>query len=416
MTRGGEEAAAELIGAAVSSVISNALNRLGNALEAAGREQTWQSTAFTNFEVSANHLPKCIQIVRGEFLSAPSSDKGADSRSVNDHWTTGSSRYQGKGGQLAGAGVRLARRPHFLFEGRFRQSSDPSVLAIVPTFVDFSKPLGTRAFRFDEARSISLTFAFHPPGKAATEITNPSTNLVLGELSPEATIDFDSSCIRGDALVGSGGTAPPAQPVGPPAQPNGPLTQPGAPPAQPGGPPSKPAQSPSATNGATGVQSGQLAKTPTRACTTESLWFRLSRTDNLAPLSLTVASTEVQGKNEFLMFLSDVFKGSKEALEKVAKETLIESEREKVRLAAIQADNEAAVAYDQAATAALAALEVCKADPTISKAGAARIKQHATNLSAAKAGISQPFKTLVPLNGLPDTIQQACESALTGFN
>jgi hypothetical protein len=395
MPPAGEEFAAALLGAVLPSLISNAFNRFGNALDAAGKEHTWQSTAFTNFEVGKSHMPKCVQIVRGEFLSTKMpSGEGYDFNTANDRWAKLISPYETKGGQLARVGVRLARRPDFFFEGMFRPSTDPSVMALVPIFVDFSRPLGTRAFRLDQKRHVSLTFAFHPPGKTATDPTNPSTNLVLGELSPEAPIDFDYSCGRDAATVDSGATAIPVQPSGPP-----PLS----------------AGSPPAAGGMVPSRTGEPAKAPTHACANESLWFRLTRGDDLAPLSLTVATTEVQGKNEFLMFLSDVFKGSKEGLEKLSQEALIESEREKSRLLAIQTDNEAAVAYDQSATAALTALEACKAEPTISKAGGARVKQQATNLAAAKAGIAQPFITLVPLNGSAETIKQACSDALTNF-
>ncbi len=156
-------------------------------------------------------------------------------------------------------------------------------------------------------------------------------------------------------------------------------------------------------------------KVATSACADESLWFKLTRGDDLTQLSLTAATTEVQGKNEFLVFLSDVFKGSKEGLETLAKQTLIESQREKARLDALQASNEAAVKYDETATAALTALEDCSTEGTLAKAGAARVKQQGANLAAAKAGIAQPFSTLVPLNGSADEIKKACLAAIASF-
>jgi hypothetical protein len=401
MTKGDEEFFGGILAAVLPSLISNAFNRFGNALDAAGKEHTWQATAFTNFEVNKDNMPRCVQIVRGEYLP-PETKKGGDT-SPNDKWAQQIEQYKGKGGRFETAGIRLARRPDFFFEGVFRESSDKSVMAVVPIFVDFTQPIGERAFRSDQKRNVSLTFAFHPPGKAATDTTNPSTNLVLGELSPGALIDFDYSCARDVAHSNNG---VPSQPGGAPGVSAGPpLPTTGPPPSTPG------AKPPAAKEDA----AKEAPKVPTSACADESLWFKLTRGDDLAQLSLTAATTEVQGRNEFLVFLSDVFKGSKEGLEKLAQQTLVESEREKARLAALQADNQAAVAYDEAATAALTALEACSTEGTLAKAGTARVKQQGANLAAAKAGIAQPFSTFVPLNGTANELKKACLVAMASF-
>jgi hypothetical protein len=403
-----EEFFGGLIAAVVPSLISTAFNRFGNALDAAGKEYTWQTTAFTNFEVNKDNMPRCVQLVRGEFLAPERKGRDANApiaASRNDEWADTIDQYKGKGGQLESAGIRLARRPDFFFEGVFRESTDASVMAIVPIFVDFTEPIGDRALRSDKKRNISLTFAFHPPGKLATDATNPSTNLVLGELSPGALIDFDYSCAKRHVQNNAAGSAP-NQPGGAPGQPGRGPSEPFAPSAAPPAPGGKPVSS-EATPAA--------LKIAPRACADESLWFKLTRGETLSQLSLTVATTEVQGKNEFLMFLSDVFKGSKEGLEKIAQQALIEAEREKARLAAIQASNQAAVAYDEAATTALTALDACSTDGTIVKAGAARVKQQGANLAAAKAGIPEPFSTLVPLNGSADALKKACHDAITSF-
>lgn len=380
------EAFGGLIGAVLPSVITNVFNRVGSALAAAGKEHTWQAAASTNFELNKDHMDPCVQVVRGRF--APSAEQPND-------WTDAVDAYKGKGVQLKNARIYLVERPDFMFEGAFRTSSDGSAMAIAPVFVDFNRVIGERALRNDPTRNLALSFAFHPPGKSATDASNASTSLVLGEMEPGSAIEFDHTCTV--SVAPKAGTNTPSQPGGPPPTPGG------APP-NPGGAPRPPAGSPS--NG---------GMNPTRACADESLWFRLPRPDQLTQLSLTAVTTEVQGSNEFLVFLSDVFKGSSDELEKLAKQTLIEAEREKARLAAIQAENEAAVAYDKAATAALTALDACSTDGTIAKAGDARVKQQSANLAAAKAGRPQPFGTLVPLNGTTEVIQNACKAALTDF-
>jgi hypothetical protein len=399
MTEGGEEFFGGILAAVLPSLVSNVFNRFGNVLDAAGKEHTWQATAFTNFEVNKDNMPRCVQIVRGEFL--PRESKKSET-SPNDKWADQIDQYKRKGTRFESIGIRLTRRPDFFFEGVFRESTDRSVMAIVPVFVGFTEPIGERALRSDKKRNVSLTFAFHSPGKSATDATNSSTNLVLGELSPGALIDFDYSCAAKEPAGSTSG--------GPPSQPSG---APGGPPSTPGGAPPTPGAKPAA--GKEDPTKKDAPKVPPRACADESLWFKLTRGDDLSQLSLTAATTEVQGKNEFLVFLSDVFKGSKEGLEKLAQQTLIESEREKARLAALQASNEAAVKYDEAATAALTALEACSTEGTLAKAGAARVKQQGANLAAARADIAQPFSTLVPLNGSAGVLKKACLDAIASF-
>jgi hypothetical protein len=413
MTEPGEEFFGGILAAVLPSLISTAFNRFGSALDAAGKEHTWQATAFTNFELNKDNMPRCVQIVRGEFLPPGTATIHA--------WMEPIPAYTLRGTRFANEGIRLARRPDFFFEGVFRESSDKSVMAIVPIFADFTEPIGDRALRTDKTRNVSLTFAFHPPGKSATDATNASTNLVLGELTPGALIHFDYSCVAKPTKPGAAASNAPAQPGsssgGPPSQPGGAPPQPAGPAPRSGGARQPAAPHPATGEGDSSPQAAAAAPVAaaTRACADESLWFKLTRGEALGQLSLTAATTEVQGKNEFLVFLSDVFKGSKEGLETLAQQALIEGEREKARLAAIQASNEAAVAYDQAATAALTALQTCSTDGSIASAGAARVKQHGANLAAARAGIPQPFRQLVPLNGTPDQLKKECLAAIGSF-
>jgi hypothetical protein len=120
----------------------------------------------------------------------------------------------------------------------------------------------------------------------------------------------------------------------------------------------------------------------------------------------------VQGDSAFLGLLSEVFKESRDDLEALAKRATIAAEAEKARLAELEADHALAVAYDQALIEALSALETCAAGPTVANAGAARIKQKAANLAAAKAGEPAPFgdSHLVPVDS-GNAVQQACIEA-----
>ena len=132
-------------------------------------------------------------------------------------------------------------------------------------------------------------------------------------------------------------------------------------------------------------------------------------------MSMTVAVSEVQGASEFLAFVAAVFKDSQEDLERLAKQALITSEREKARLAQLEAQNTAAVAYDNAVAQAIAALTACSTDGGFAKVTEARVKQQGANLAAEKAGVARPFATLVSLTNTPEIAKAACSDALKSF-
>jgi hypothetical protein len=374
----GEAFIAPLLAAVLPSLISHGLNRLGRTLEAAGGEQTWQTTAFTNFELSASVFPRCVHVVRGRFAIS--------AEGVNDAWAQGT-EFEDHTKTLRDRGLYLTAKPDFFFEGAFRHATDATVMSIAPVVVAFEKPLGSRALRADPNRHVMLGFAFHAPGDSPTASENPATDLVLGELAPGAFLRFDQGCLGLSAASGPS-TAP---------------SQPGGPPSGSGGPGEPPTASTSST-------------VPRQACPGESLWFKLTaRPATLTPLSLTVSVSEVQGESAFLTFLGDVFSGSKDELEKLAEQALIESRREAASLARAEASHTLAVAFDQAALAALAALRECVDDPTPANSGAARIAQQSANLAAQKAGREPPFgrESLTPLKGTAETVRRACEAALS---
>ena len=402
------ESEAALAGPLLGALLPKAFNKIGETLEAAAKEKTWQATAFTNFEMSVSARPKCIHVVRGVF-----EDTAADGTLGENAWAKGTS-YAKQSVTLARRGIRLAGKPDFFFEGKFRSSGDGSAVAIVPTVVAFERPIGTRALRSGETRHLKMSFAFHPPGKSATAADVPATELVLGEMSPGDfrelnTASGGSSCL---GVSGAGSTSTPAPSGGPP-----PLPQPAVVPAGAPGSPSatQPAGAPGSPPVTQPAAAGTAGLAATQACLQESLWFALDPPETLQPYSATVVVSEIQDASAFLGFLAEVFGDSKDDLEKAAKVALIDSEREAARLAALETAATARKAYAEAASEAIGALETCQTQGTTAASGEAHVKQRAANLAAAKAGLREPCKDaeLVPLNGTASDLMVKCKAALT---
>lgn len=383
-----------------SSIISQGYTRIGATLEASAAEQTWTVTGSTNYEASKATQPKCVQVIQGQFLQ--------EARPATGSWMAGTS-YADYVNLFKVRGIHLAAQPDFFFEGVFRTSANGAARAIVPLAVGFHEPIGKRPLRRDDGRRTKLKFAFHEAGKVATDSASAVTEMDFGMLWPGTLTKFDFSCVQ---PAGS----PPAQPAGtpgpgatPPAQPGGALpSQPaGAPPAQPVPPtPAAPSPAPAAAPGQ-----------PSRACATESLWFRTTSTDAFAPMSLTVTMSQVQDRSDALGFIADVFKSSKTELERITKEELIESEREKAKLAALAAQTTLATKYTAAASAALTALDACSTTATVANRSAARVKQLEANLAASQAGVPAPFADadMPALGGPEPDAKAACARAMSNF-
>lgn len=376
-----------------SSIISQGFNRIGSTLEASADEHTWTVTGSTNYEASKATPPKCVQIIQGQFFQ--DAQPGAGS------WVTDTS-YAGYINQFTNRGIHLAARPDFFFEGVFRTSANGAARAIVPLAVGFHEPIGKRPLRRDDGRRTKLKFAFHEVGKPATDNSSAVTELDFGMLwpSPGTLTTFDYSCVR---PAGS----PPAQPSATPA-PSATL------PAQPGGaPPAQPGGAPTAQPGV----SAPAPATPARACATESLWFRTTATDAFLPMSLTATMSQVQDRSDALAFIADVFKSSKTELERITKEELIESEREKAKLAALTTQMTLVTKYTTAASAALTALEACSTTATVANRSTARVKQLEANLAASLAGVPVPFADgdMPALAGDESVAKAACAKAISNF-
>lgn len=392
LTEPGLESA--LFATLASSIISQGYTRIGATLEASAAEQTWTVTGSTNYEASKATQPKCVQVIQGQFFQDAPQTVGA--------WAKGTS-YEPYVGQFNRRGIHLAARPDFFFEGVFRTAANGGARAIVPLAVGFHEPIGKRPLRSDDGRRTKLKFAFHEAGKPASDSASAVTELDFGMLWPGALAKFDFSCVK---PAGS----PPAQPGGAPVGGTTPPPQPaGAPPAQP----VAPAPAPAAPAPAPAPAAGQ----PSRACATESLWFRTTATDAFAPMSLTVTMSQVQDRSDALAFIADVFKSSKTELERITKEELIESEREKAKLAALTARTTLATKYTTAASAALTALEACSTTPTVANRSTARVKQLEANLAASQAGVAAPFADadMPVLIGDEAVAKATCVRAMSNF-
>lgn len=382
------------IGASVlSSVISQGLTRIGTTLEASAAEQTWTTSGATNFEAKSGAYPRCVQVVQGHFFAKPIPD-------TLEAWAKGTD-YESYAKLFEGRGILLAAQPDFFFEGVFRPAQDGTAMAIVPAALGFHQPIGTRPLRSDTARRTKITFVLHPAGKAASDSANAVTELDFGMLWPSKVMTFDMGCldsmIKSAAPAGPGSSTPPSQPGGAP------------PPAQPPAAPAVPAPTPAA------------AGRPSAACSVESLWMRTAAGTTYAPMSLTATVSQTQDRSDVLGFFADVFKSSKTEIERWAKEELIASEREKARLAALEAQTTQMTKYTTAAAAALQALEKCVSEPTTANRSTARLKQMEANLTAEQAGQLRPFADLdMPELGgkepeATDKAKTACARAIASF-
>jgi hypothetical protein len=373
----GEAFFAPLLGAILPNLISKGINLFGNTLEAAAKEQTVTATAHTNFELQADRIPRCIQVVRGAF--APSAD---DFDHNNPGWATGSP-FADVIGILKTRRIYLMAKPEFFFEGTFRRATNGTAFAIAPVAAAFETPLESRALRGDATRHVKIAFAFHAPGKSATDAATPTTDLILGKMTPGQFTRFE---------------------VCPPPRPS---SAGGAiPPVAGGAPVTAPTPAPTPTP--------KPGSTTTAACNAESLWFAMAPTDTPLPLSATTVVSETQGASAFLAFVAEVFKESKDELETVAKQTLIESEREKARAAQQKAADDLADEFDKTVTEVIGALDACSKDGSVTKASDARTKQRAANRAALSAGQSAPFASalLVPLTQSEGDTKTACAAAL----
>ncbi len=170
----------DLLAAGVAAAISQGVNYLGRAATAAGESKTWKIQGARNFQTPQNQFPKCIQVVRGRFLTAGTSGEGW-TPPKNSGWPSDTKT------KFAERGLYLTDMPDFLFEGQIVPSLDKITFAIRPGKATFLAPIDTRFLRPSEERNIALFFAFTPAGTKPTLDDNPGATLTLGAFQPGST-------------------------------------------------------------------------------------------------------------------------------------------------------------------------------------------------------------------------------------
>ena len=170
--------------AIAGALISQGVNYIGKALTAAGAAKTWTVTGARNMQASSADFPQCVLAVRGSFVTS-----GGPAMT----WTPAAGWPSDLSAKLAAKGLWLSGAPDLIFEGEIVAASDQSALTIRPVIVTYVKPIGTRALRWDNTRSVALFFAITPPGTKPTLDTAPAATIVLGKLVPPTTHHYEDS-------------------------------------------------------------------------------------------------------------------------------------------------------------------------------------------------------------------------------
>lgn len=155
-----------------AGLITQLVNKVGDALSKMGDAKTWPTQAARNFERSGDKLPQCLQLIRGSFYNAPTA--------VGEPWPGDMETVRAT---LATNGTFLAEQPDYFFEGEILPSSDKSALTIRPVISYMGKPAGTRALRTGEERIIAVFLSITKAGQSATLATAPGATLKLGKHS-----------------------------------------------------------------------------------------------------------------------------------------------------------------------------------------------------------------------------------------
>lgn len=169
--------------AILTAGISQGVNYLGKALTAAGASKTWTVTGWRNLQPSPNGLPQCIVVVQASFMTT----------GTPPSWAAPSGWPADLSATLTAKGLLVSRSPDFIFEGEIIPTSDQSALTVRPVIVTYLDPIGTRALRPSEDRSIALFISITIPGGKPTLETNPSAALIFGKMSPNTTRLYDGA-------------------------------------------------------------------------------------------------------------------------------------------------------------------------------------------------------------------------------
>lgn len=119
----------------VPKLISEGLDRTGDALRKAGEEDTVTFLGHLNFDLPPDKTGSCIQIVRGLFSQPSDAVKGPLIK-VPDMSATEVDR-------LKEINIHLADKPQLFLELRVRKSTDGSALSLAPSHLEYNVLLKT---------------------------------------------------------------------------------------------------------------------------------------------------------------------------------------------------------------------------------------------------------------------------------
>ena len=372
------------LGAAVlPSLISTTLDRFGQALRRAGEAETTSISASLNIEVEPDQekLAPCVQFVRGWFLDEASGVpdsvlKGMTPQELN---------------RVKDRRIYLAEAPHFFLELRLRRSANGEAVAYAPSYLVYNRLLkdGSEAMSH---RGLAVQFSIHKPGKPADDDSAVGAPLTFGNLEIGTARRYllpDTS----QAPYPESQWFPSFIPVSPQA-----ASLSSAVPAPP--PPAVPSPS-------SAVPTPPPPAIPMPSVPAPPISVPTMPTKHAAPLTATLTVAEVRDANKFLLFLADVFEGSKENLQTLLETQLIKEKRDAAKLeAATQQQENLSQYYTDFADAEIKYIEWCNANKQqdaagkkdrLAKSKEAHVAQLKANLSAQKARLSQPYSTLVPV-------------------
>lgn len=361
-----------ILSAIAAAVIAQGVNRIGDAIKAAGETETTVVTANRNIEINQRGLGPCVTVVRGWFYRAPPSYDPASPFSFNpkSHWP------HEQAAEIQAywrAGLFLASTPDFYFQGRIVSSTDKTSYTVLPVQASLDKPISSTMLR-GGARSILVSFAFTEAGKPADLQKGGGSTIVLGRMEPGELITFSSAnCFAS----GTGGELTPTHPIG---------------------------KCPDAGKFDT------LIRSPF-----ESEWFSVLLSDKSKPMTLQALVSETRSPSQFLAFVGDVFGATKSQLTDKLQRELIPSVGDDAAEADLSAkeklDNEADAAQGKAITD----LKNCVATPAdAAKRLTARSSLRSYIQAARKAKRPSKVTTALIEAIMPsESTTAACQNALS---
>ena len=330
---------AELATTVAATAIATGVSRIAAAIRAAADEETRQVIARRNIEVSRRGFGPCLLIARGWFLEARSTINGKTYRKA----PASTFKHDEGISRIHQQGLLLASTPDFFFEGRFKTSSDKSVMSLQPIYAYLGTPIVTNSLNSNGDRNILVSFAVTKATKSADLTKGQGSTVILGKLETNAGKSFvtnESDLFTCDQKPCSAAKSPQLRIRGP----------------------------------------------------QESEWFGTQVSEEAQPMTLQALVSETRGADEFLSFIGEVFGGVSDELTERLQASLIPSvgdaEAESRRT---EAEN-ALSAYESAYADALLKLDDCLAgDPSPARAAAAKVAMRVANQKARAVQKTEPF-------------------------